>query len=53
MLMHFILEHKEKIFPVALIAMSLCAAGFYFLSGDIKKGIYWTAAAVLNVCVTF
>jgi len=53
MLMLFIQEHKEKIFPVALITMSLCAAGFYFFCGDVKKGIYWTAAAVLNVCVTF
>ena len=51
--MQFILEHKEKIFPVAMIAMALSAAGVYFIQGDIKKGIYWTAAAVLNVCVTF
>lgn len=51
--MQFILEHKEKIFPVALIAMSVSAAVIYFIQGDIKKGIYWTAAAVLNVCVTF
>lgn len=32
--MNLMIEHKEKIFPVALIAMSLSAAGFYFLCGD-------------------
>lgn len=51
--MNLLMEHKEKIFPVLLIAMSVLAAAFYFISGDPKKGIYWTAAAVLNVCVTF
>ena len=43
----------KYIFPSALIILDLCAAGVYLFGGDIKKSIYWIAAAVLNVCVTF
>ena len=51
--MSLIMEHKERILPLCLISLSAGAAIVYFCCGDIKKGIYWTAAAVLNVCVTF
>ncbi len=51
--MNLLLEHKEKIFPVALILMSVAAAVAYFCCGDVKKGIYWTAAAVLTASITF
>ncbi len=50
---------KEKkqmsvyIFPLALILLDVGAAIVCFANGDAKKGIYWLAAAVLNVCVTF
>ena len=50
---NIIMEHKEKIFPVTLILLSLAAAVMYYCCGDVKKGVYWTAAAILNVCVTF
>lgn len=43
----------KYIFPSTLIILDLCAAGVYLFGGDIKKSIYWIAAAVLNVCVTF
>ena len=43
----------KYIFPSALIILDVCAAGVYLFGGDIKKSIYWIAAAVLNVCVTF
>lgn len=49
-------EKKEMsvyIFPVALILLDVGAAIMCFINGDTKKGIYWLAAAVLNVCVTF
>ena len=41
------------IFPLALIALDLGAAAIYLINKDIRKGIYWLAAAVLNVTVTF
>ena len=44
---------NKYIFPSALILLDLCAAGVYLFGGDVKKAIYWIAAAVLNVCVTF
>ena len=43
----------KYIFPSTLIILDICAAGVYLFGGDIKKSIYWIAAAVLNVCVTF
>ena len=44
---------SNYIFPVILIIIDLCAAGVYLFNGDIKKTVYWIAAAVLNICVTF
>lgn len=43
----------EYIFPLALIALDLGAAIIYALHHDYKKAVYWIAAAVLNVTVTF
>ncbi len=44
---------NKYIFPVILIALDLGAAVMYGISGDVKKVIYWIAAAVLNAAVTF
>lgn len=43
----------DKLFPTTLILLDVAAAIVCGCSGDIKKGIYWIAAAVLNVTVTF
>lgn len=40
-------------FPVLLIALDLGAAIVYGVSGDVRKAVYWVAAAVLNITVTF
>lgn len=42
-----------KIFPLILIILDFGAGIVYACGGDIKKCIYWIAAAVLNICVTF
>lgn len=42
-----------KIFPLVLIALDLGAAIVYGITGDWRKVVYWVAAAVLNVAVTF
>ncbi len=43
----------QHIFPLALIIADLGAAIVYGLAGDTRKVIYWIAAAVLNITVTF
>ena len=43
----------EHIFPLLLIVIDVIAAIIYFFKSEAKMGIYWIAAAVLNVCVTF
>ena len=44
---------KKFIFPLILIVLDLGAAVVYGTSGDVRKVIYWIAAAVLNAAVTF
>ena len=43
----------EQIFPLLLIIIDVLAAIVYFYQKDIRKGIYWIAAAILSVTVTF
>jgi len=42
-----------KLFPIILIILDLCAAGVYLWNGDYKHTMYWIAAAVLTITVTF
>lgn len=43
----------NQIFPLVMIILQVIAGVIYLLTGDIKKAVYWFAAAVLNVVVTF
>ena len=43
----------EYIFPLLLILLDVGAAVIYAIQKDYKKSVYWLAAAVLNVTVTF
>ena len=43
----------EHIFPSLLIAMNFGAAIMFGVQGDIRKVVYFVAAAVLNITVTF
>ena len=47
------LMNKGYIFPLVLITLDLCAGVVYLASGDVRKFVYWIAAAVLNIAVTF
>lgn len=47
------LNMQKYIFPVALIALNMAASIVCFIGKDYKKGVYWLAAAVLNISVTF
>ena len=44
---------SKYIFPIMLIVIDVCAASVYAIHTDFKMAIYWIAAAVLNICVTF
>ena len=41
------------LFPLILIIIYILAAIVYLYGKDYKKAVYWLAAAVLNICVTF
>lgn len=43
----------KKIFPTLLIAIQLGAALSCAASRDFKMAVYWAAAAVLNMVVTY
>lgn len=47
------MQLKQKLFPILLIVLQIGAAIVSVKQGDIRKGIYWFAAAVLNISVTF
>ena len=45
---------KQQVFPLILIILDLAAAIVYgVVDTDIRKVIYWIAAAVLTITVTF
>jgi len=44
---------RAQLFPAVLIALDIGAAVVYGVEGDWRRTIYWTAAAVLTVVVTF
>lgn len=44
---------KHYIFPIALIALDIGAALMYGIECDVRKTVYWLAAAILNITVTF
>lgn len=43
----------KQIFPTILILLQIGAGFGYIPSGDWRMVVYWIAAAVLNVVVTF
>ena len=45
---------KQQIFPLVLIILDIAAAIVYgIVDMDIRKVIYWVAAAILTITVTF
>lgn len=45
---------KQQVFPLILIILDIAAAIVYgIVDMDIRKVIYWIAAAVLTITVTF
>ena len=44
---------KQLIFPTILIGLDVLSAAVYACDGDVRKVIYWLAAAVLTAAVTY
>lgn len=44
---------RAQVFPALLIALDVAAAFFYAMDHDLRRTIYWFAAAVLTAAVTF
>lgn len=44
---------QQYIFPLILIVLDIGASVMYGVSGDWRKVVYWLAAAILNITVTF
>jgi len=44
---------KTKVLPTALIVIDVAAGIVYLSSGDVRKTIYWFAAAALTAVVTY
>lgn len=44
---------QKYIFPVAIIVLNFGSAIVWACSGNVRKTIYFLAAAVLNITVTF
>jgi len=44
---------NSKTLPTVIIIISSFASVFYLYDGDLRRGIYWMAAAILNAAVTF
>ena len=42
-----------RLLPIVMIILSVGAGVVYLWYGDIRHAVYWFAAAVLNVSVTF
>lgn len=43
---------RPEVFPYILTFLDLCACIAYLAADDIRRAIYWLAAAVLTMCVT-
>jgi len=43
----------DRIFPIAIISLDIGAAIIYAVQGDYRRAVYWIAAAVLTVTVTY
>ena len=45
---------REQIFPLVLIILDIAAALVYaFTTHDFRKVVYWIAAAIIGITVTF
>ena len=44
---------RAQVFPAALIVLDVAAAVVYAVDGDVRRVVYWLAAAVLTAAVSW
>ena len=44
---------NPKVFPTILMILDFLACIPYFIHGDLRHGVYWIAAGVLTLTVTY
>jgi len=44
---------NDKIFPTIIIVLMIGAGAMYMWEGNLRQTMYWFAAAVLNIAVTY
>lgn len=44
---------RAQVFPAVLIGLDVAASAGYAFEGDVRRAVYWFAAAVLTWTVTF
>lgn len=49
----FKFKMNEKVFPTILMIIDFIAAVPYICKGDVKMTVYWIAAGVLTLAVTW
>lgn len=52
-MLEFLKTHVDKIFPTILMILDFCATVPYAVQGDVKHTVYWIAAGVLTLSVTW
>ena len=43
----------KQLFPCVLIALDVASGAVYLAHGDVRRFVYWIAAATLTATVTF
>ena len=52
-MIHLLTRIDPRVFPTILIALDFAAAAVWIGHGDVRKVIYWAAAGVLSITVTW
>jgi FtsH-binding integral membrane protein len=50
---HGAAQMKTLLFPTLLMGLSIGAAVMYAAAGDVWRAVYWAAATVITLAVTF
>jgi hypothetical protein len=44
---------NPRFFPTVMMALDIATSAVWYANGDIRKAVYWVAAAILTATVTY